>query len=376
MNAHNNRYNNEKKKRSNFDLNSLIRKNILNIDPYLSARGEHNKDKDSIFLDANENSFGSPLSFLNSYNRYPDPFQKELKKKISDLKNISISKIFLGNGSDEIIDLIYRIFSRPEVDHAIIFPPTYGMYEVSGKTHGIDIIKILLTEKYQLNLRKIENSMNDKYSKIIFICSPNNPTGNDIKRKDIKFIIKKFSGIVVLDEAYIDFSSQKSFSDEIEDFPNLIILQTLSKSWGLAGLRIGIAIASEEIIKWMNKIKHPYNISLNSQKIAIKALENKDLFFYHLKNILLERKYMEESLKKIPIVKKVYPSSANFLLIKTKTNISSYNLYQYLMKQKILVRDRSKIVLCNNCLRITIGTHKENKYLINKINKYPQFNQK
>ncbi|WP_185862310.1 histidinol-phosphate transaminase [Blattabacterium cuenoti] len=365
MNTNNNSSNNC----YNFDLNSLIRDNIFNVDPYLSARTEHYQEKNSIFLDANENSFGPPLSFLNSYHRYPDPLHKKLKKKISELKNISSSKIFLGNGSDEIIDLIYRIFSRPEIDHAIIFPPTYGMYEVSGRIHGVDVIKVplLIENKYQLNLGKIEKIVNI-YSKIIFICSPNNPTGNDIKRKDIEDITKKFSGIVVLDEAYIDFSNQESLSIEIDKYPNLIIIQTLSKSWGLAGLRIGIAIASKEIIQWMNKIKHPYNISFLSQEIAIKALENKDLFFYHLKNILSERKYMEKTLKKIPIIQKVYPSSTNFLLV--KINFSSKNLYQYLMEKKIFVRDRSKIILCNNCLRITIGTHEENEYLINQIKKY------
>ncbi|WP_238785692.1 histidinol-phosphate transaminase [Blattabacterium cuenoti] len=355
---------------SSFNLNSIIRKNILEVDPYISARIEHDKEKNYVFLDANENSFGSPLSFLNSYNRYPDPLQKELKEKISNLKNIPSSKIFLGNGSDEIIDLIYRIFSRPEVDNSIIFPPTYGMYEVSGKIHGVNIVKIYLTkEKYQLDLEKIEKSLTKK-SKIIFICSPNNPTGNDIKRKDIEYLIKKFTGIVVLDEAYIDFSNQKSLSLDIDKYPNLIILQTLSKSWGLAGLRIGIAIASADIIQWMNKIKHPYNISLHSQKIAIQSLENRDLFFYHLKNILLEREYIKKSLEKIPIIEKVYPSSANFLLIKTKLNFSSKNLYQYLVGKKIVVRDRSKIILCNNCLRITVGIHKENEYLINQIKKY------
>ncbi|WP_185851746.1 histidinol-phosphate transaminase [Blattabacterium cuenoti] len=352
---------------SNFDLNSLIRDNILNMDPYLSAREEF-QEKDFIFLDANENSFGSPLSFSNSYNRYPDPLQMELKEKISKIKNIPSSKIFLGNGSNEIIDLIYRIFSRPKIDHSIIFPPTYGMYEISGKIHEVDVIKIHLTkEKYQLNLKKIENVIN-QYSKIIFICSPNNPTGNDIKREDIQKVIKKFSGIVVLDEAYIDFSDQESFSLEIEKYPNLILIQTLSKSWGLAGLRIGMAIASEEIIQWMNKVKYPYNVNQISQEIAIQALDNKDLFFFHLKNILLERKYMKKSLKEIPIIEKVYPSSSNFLLVKI-TN-SSRNLYKYLIENNIIVRDRSKIILCNECLRITVGTHDENKYLINQIKKY------
>ncbi|WP_185860072.1 histidinol-phosphate transaminase [Blattabacterium cuenoti] len=355
---------------NNFDLKSLIRDNILNVDPYSSAREEYNQGKNSIFLDANENSFGAPLSFSNSYNRYPDPLQKELKIRISEVKNIPSSKIFLGNGSDEIIDLIYRIFSRPKIDHSIIFPPTYGMYEVSGKIHGVDVVKVFLTEdEYQLNLKQIEKTIN-QYSKIIFICSPNNPTGNDLKKQDIQNIINKFTGIVVLDEAYIDFSDQESFSLEIDQYPNLIVLQTLSKSWGLAGLRIGIAITSEKIIQWMNKIKHPYNVSNISQKIAIQALENKDLFFYYLKSILSERKYMEEALNKIPIIQKVYPSSSNFLLI--KVSFSSKNLYKYLIEKNIVVRDRSKIILCNECLRITIGTHEENEYLIDQIKEYSE----
>ncbi|AER40475.1 histidinol-phosphate aminotransferase [Blattabacterium sp. (Mastotermes darwiniensis) str. MADAR] len=356
---------------SSFNLNSLIRDNILKIDPYLSAREEYSKKgNEYILLDANENSFGAPLSFSNSYNRYPDPLQMELKRKISEIKKISPSKIFLGNGSDEIIDLIYRIFSRPNRDHSIIFPPTYGMYEVSGKIHGVDIVKVLLTEEnYQLNLKKIKEVINP-YSRIIFICSPNNPTGNNLKRKDIQKIIKKFTGVVVLDEAYIDFSEQESFSVEIEKYPNLIILQTLSKSWGLAGLRIGIAITSEDIIQWMNKVKFPYNISKISQKIAIQALENKDLFFYHLKNILSERKYMEEALNKIPIIQKVYPSSSNFLLV--KVSFPSRKIYKYLVEKNVIVRDRSKIILCDECLRITIGTHEENEYLINQMKKYSE----
>ncbi|WP_185865180.1 histidinol-phosphate transaminase [Blattabacterium cuenoti] len=354
----------------NFDLCSLIRKNILNIKPYSSARSEHkNKNfKKTILLDANENSFGSPLFFNNYYNRYPDPLQEKLKIRISKIKNISPDNIFLGNGSDEIIDLIYRIFANPYKDHSIIFPPTYGMYEVSGKIHGVNVIKIpLIRGIYQLDLFELKKYINI-FSKIIFICSPNNPTGNDIKKEDIKKIIKKFSGIVVLDEAYIDFSSEKSFSMEINKYPNLIILQTLSKAWGLAGIRIGIGIASREIIYWMNKVKNPYNISSLSQEIAFKALENKDLFFYHIKNIITERDYMINILNNIPFVNKIYPSSTNFILVKFKC--PSYKIYHYLIDKKIFVRDRSKITLCSNCLRITIGTHKENKYLINQIHKY------
>ncbi|WP_185868658.1 histidinol-phosphate transaminase [Blattabacterium cuenoti] len=354
---------------SNFDLFSLIRDNIIHVDPYTSARKEHKIEKEHIFLDANENAFGSTLSVANSYHRYPDPFQTSLKKKISEIKNIPVHNIFLGNGSDEIIDLVYRIFSRPGIDHSIIFPPTYDMYEVSGKIHGANVVKIPLTEeKYQLNMNKIENFLQKKNSKIIFICSPNNPTGNDLNKKDIETIIKNFNGIIVLDEAYIDFSNETSFSEKIHKYPNLVIMQTLSKSWGLAGIRIGIGIASKSIIKWMNKIKYPYNINMISQEIAIKALENKDLFFYHLNRLISERKYMETHLNNISIVEKVYPSSTNFLLVKIK--FSSKHLYHYLMHQKIFVRDRSNIHLCHDCLRITIGTHKENQFLIKQIQSY------
>ncbi|WP_185873461.1 histidinol-phosphate transaminase [Blattabacterium cuenoti] len=356
-------------KSSNFDLYSLVRKNILNIKPYSSARYEYNKiNNNSILLDANENSFGSPLYFKNPYNRYPDPLQEELKKKISEIKKISEYNIFLGNGSDEIIDILYRIFSRPEIDNSIIFIPTYGMYEVIGNIHGVDVIKIPLIKKnYQLNIRKLKLVVN-KNSKIIFICSPNNPTGNHIKKEYIEYILNTFCGIVVLDEAYIDFSSEESFSKKINKYPNLIILQTLSKSWGLAGIRIGIGIASKEIIEFMNKIKYPYNINFLSQRIAIKALRNKNMFLYNLKCVLRERTRMIKSLKKISIIKKVYPSSTNFILV--EINNSSKNLYRYLIKNNIIVRDRSKIILCNNCIRITIGTNKENKYLINKIKEY------
>ncbi|WP_185878054.1 histidinol-phosphate transaminase [Blattabacterium cuenoti] len=354
----------------NFDLSSLIRSNILNINPYSSARYEFSEINNNkyIYLDANENSFGAPLCFKNSYNRYPDPLQEKLKQKISKIKKIPVRNIFLGNGSDEIIDLLYRIFSRPEIDNSIIFPPTYGMYEIIGNIHGINVIKIpLIKENYQLNLIKLKSVIN-KYSKIIFICTPNNPTGNDIKKEYIEEILNTFHGIVVLDEAYIDFSSEESFSKKISKYPNLIILQTLSKSWGLAGIRIGIGIASKEIIKLMNKIKYPYNISMLSQKIAIESLENKNIFLNHLKSIIKERTNIIKSLKKISFIKKVYPSSTNFILV--KINHSSKNLYRYLINNNIIVRDRSKIILCNNCIRITIGTHEENKYLINKIKKY------
>ncbi|WP_185877530.1 histidinol-phosphate transaminase [Blattabacterium cuenoti] len=357
-----------------FNLLSLIRKNIVKLNPYSSARIEYNnydnkKNKDIItFLDANENSFGSTLCEKNFYNRYPDPFQRKLKNKISKIKKISTSNIFLGNGSDEIIDLVYRIFSYPNIDNSIIFPPTYGMYEIMGKIHGVDVRSIPLNkEDYQINLNKLENII-DKYSKIIFICSPNNPTGNDIKEEYIINIINRFSGIVILDEAYIDFSNKESFSKKIEKYPNLVILQTLSKSWGLAGIRIGIGIASKEIINWMNKIKNPYNISETSQKIALNALENKNLFLCNLKNILIERNYVINEFKKISYINKIYPSSANFILIKVKNY--SKKLYNYLVKKKIIVRDRSKIILCNHCLRITIGTKKENKFLIKNIKNF------
>ncbi|WP_185882565.1 histidinol-phosphate transaminase [Blattabacterium cuenoti] len=353
---------------SNFDINNLVMDHIKQLYPYLSARKEYSFNQNAIFLDANENSFGSPLSSLNSYHRYPDPLQIELKHKIAEIKNISSSKIFLGNGSDEIIDIIYRIFSKPRIDHSIIFPPTYGMYEVSGKIHGVDVIKVLLIKKtYQLDIQHFRKIVNLN-SKIIFICSPNNPTGNNLKKEDIETIIEEFNGIIVLDEAYIDFSNQESFYKKIDKYPNLIIIHTLSKSWGLAGLRIGIAIASEAIIQWMNKIKSPYNINNISQELAIQALDNKDLFFYNLKKILSERKYMSLALKTIPIVKKVYPSDANFLLV--KLSCSPNKFYKYLLQNNIIVRNISQILLCNNCLRITIGTNEENRFLIKKMQEY------
>lgn len=356
-------------KPSNFNLFSLIRKNIINITPYISARSEHSiEEKKSIFLDANENSFGSTLEYKNYYNRYPDPFQNELKRKISNIKKIPSSNIFLGNGSDEIIDLIYRIFSIPKMDHSIIFPPTYGMFEIIGKINDVDLVKIPLTKNdYQLDVEKIKRVFN-KNSKILFICSPNNPTGNDINRISIEKIINTFPGIVVIDEAYIDFSKEKSFIEKLDKFPNMIVLQTLSKSWGLAGIRIGICFASNLIINFMNKIKYPYNINIFSQKIAIEALDNKNIFFNNIKRILYEKKYMINALNKISIIEKIYPSSSNFIFVKIL--FSSKNLYQYLIRKKIFVRDRSNIFLCKNCLRITIGTHEENKYLIKFIKKY------
>lgn len=342
--------------------NYLIRKNIKSLIPYSSARIEF-KGKASIFLDANENSYGSPL-YACSYNRYPDPFQKKLKNKISKIKNISKKNIFLGNGSDEIIDLIYKIFCRPGIDNSIICEPTYGMYEVSARINEINIIHIPLTKKYQPNIKLI-NSYITKYSKLIFLCSPNNPTSNNFDLEKINNIINFFPGIIVIDEAYIDFSKKKSFLEKIKKYKNIIIIQTLSKAWGLAGLRIGIAFAYAEIINFFNKIKHPYNISEVSQEIALKALKNKKLFKYRIQLILEERERLYKNLLKFNFIKNIYPSSSNFLFIKFK---NSEKIYNYLIKNGVVIRNRSNMIKCKNCLRITIGTVKENNILINKLN--------
>ena len=253
-----------------FSINNIIRKNIAGLVPYSSARDEF-KGEASVYLDANENAFGSPLE--QQYNRYPDPLQYKVKKKLSDIKGVPPRNIFLGNGSDEAIDILFRSFCNPGTDNVILVPPTYGMYEVSANINDIEARKILLTEEYQLNLESIAEAI-DKNTKLIFICSPNNPTGNSINRDDIETLLANFNGLVVIDEAYINFSSQKTFIQELTEYANLVVLQTLSKAWGLAGLRIGMAFASEEIIEVMNKVKPPYNINEASQELVLKALDN------------------------------------------------------------------------------------------------------
>ena len=340
-----------------FNLKNLLRENIKKLVPYSSARDEF-KGQASIFLDANENSYGSPLN--KAYNRYPDPQQVQIKKRISAIKGVPSKNIFLGNGSDEAIDILFRAFCKPGIDNVITVPPTYGMYEVSANINDVEIRKIKLTPDYELDLEGIAEAI-DNNTKLIFICSPNNPTGNSINRETIETILANFDGLVVIDEAYINYSKQKTFIQELTEYANLVVLQTLSKAWGLAGLRVGMAFASEEIIEVFNKIKPPYNINEASQQLVLDALKQVDQVNKWIKETVSEREILRAELQKLPFVKHVSPSDANFILIRTA---DPQLVYTYLSEKGIIVRNRSKVELCEGCLRITIGTPKENKTLI------------
>jgi histidinol-phosphate aminotransferase len=343
-----------------FNLDRLLRENIRNLVPYSSARDDFSGDA-RIFLDANENSLGSPLT--KWYNRYPDPHQKKLKDALSKIKGVPSANIFLGNGSDECIDILYRAFCNPGTDNVIINPPTYGMYEVSAAINQVEIRKASLMEDFQLDLIHLEN-LADDHTKIIWICSPNNPTANSMRHQDIETILNNFDGLVVIDEAYINFSRQRSFIPELDEYPNLVILQTLSKAWGLAGLRLGMAFASDAIIDVYNRIKPPYNIGQATQELALKALEETDQVNAMIRNIVSLRSDLEKNLAGLSLVQKIYPSDANFLLVKVSDPKS---IYQYLLNRGIVVRDRSNVILCEGCLRITVGTEKENAELVNKL---------
>ncbi len=347
----------------NFDLNTIIRSNIKNLKPYSSARDEF-KGEASVYLDANENAFGSPLP--KNYNRYPDPFQFAVKKRLMEIKGIPIRNIFLGNGSDEAIDILFRSFCNPGIDNVIIVPPTYGMYEVSANINDVGLKKVNLTNEYQLNLEAIAEAI-DENTKLIFICSPNNPTGNSIHRADIETLLNNFKGIVVVDEAYINYSRQKTFIQELTEYANLVVMQTLSKAWGLAGLRIGMAFASEEIIEVFNRVKPPYNINEASQQLALEALNNVEQVNSWIKETLLQRDELVINLKKLDFVVDIYPSDANFILVKTSNPDTIYN---FLVDKGIIVRNRNKIELCEGCLRITVGTPLENEILINTLKEF------
>lgn len=342
------------------DIRELQRANIKILRPYLTARDEF-KGQAEIFLDANENSFGSPLPA--NYNRYPDPLQLDLKEKISRIKGAPVENIFLGNGSDEAIDLLYRAFCTPGKDNAITHSPTYGMYEVSANINDVELRKVNLTADYQLDLEKIAETA-DQYTKLIFICSPNNPTGNSLNRKDIETILANFNGLVVIDEAYINFARQKSFIQELTEYPNLVVLQTFSKAWGLAALRLGMAFSSTVVIDILNKIKPPYNINQATQDLVFEALENMQQINRWTKITVAERERLTLALLKLSAVKKVYPSEANFILVKIE---NAHQLYYQLVNLGIIVRDRSKVSLCQDCLRITIGTTAENNRLLETL---------
>jgi histidinol-phosphate aminotransferase len=350
-----------------FDLNNILRENIKKLVPYSSARDEY-KGKEGVFLDANENSYGSPLPEKgNQYNRYPDPLQIAVKEKLGKIKGLPVENIFLGNGSDEAIDILFRAFCNPGHDNAIICPPTYGMYEVSATINDVETIKVPLTpETFQLDTEKILKAITPA-TKLIFVCCPNNPTGNGVKWDAIKTLLEQFNGIVLVDEAYINFASYQSLIPKLLEYPNLVILQTLSKAWGMAGLRVGMAFASEAIIDVFNKIKPPYNINSASQRLALEALNNVEQVNTWIKEIVSERNKLAEALSRLPFVLKTYPSEANFILIKTD---DPKRIYKYLTDNKIIIRDRSNVTLCEGALRITVGTKEENKQLIDKLQAY------
>lgn len=344
-------------------ISKLVRENIRKVSPYSSARDEFSGEAKA-FLDANENSLGSPL--LKWYNRYPDPYQKTLKAAIAGIKSIGADHIFLGNGSDECIDLLYRCFCEPGKDNVVICPPTYGMYEVSAAINDVEVRKASLTAGFQLDLESIE-SLVDNHTKIIWICSPNNPTGNSIHHQDIAVLLNNFEGLVVVDEAYINFSRQRSWIAELKEYPNLVVLQTFSKAWGLAALRLGMAFASPAVIGWLNKIKPPYNINQATQELALKALEETGQVNDMIREIVAMRDELAAVFRRMPLVQHVYPSDANFLLVKVRNAVE---VYDYLLTQGIVVRDRSKVQLCEGCLRITIGTEAENTLLVDAMISY------
>ncbi|MEM6801906.1 MAG: histidinol-phosphate transaminase [Bacteroidota bacterium] len=344
----------------NPEIHKLIRPHIQDIKPYKSARDEYEGDT-GVFLDANENAFGSVSG--GNYNRYPDPYQRAVKTKLSRLKGVDIEQIFLGNGSDEIIDLLFRVFCNPEQDKAMTFPPTFGMYEASAAINQVEIIPVTLNTDYQLDLAKIKAQMSPEV-KIAFVCSPNNPTGNLITSEAIQELLDFFPGLVVVDEAYGDFSPEATSLKLLEKHPRLLVLQTFSKAWGMANLRLGMAFAHPDIIAVLNKVKMPYNVNGLSQELALKALEKVSLRDEWVKELLAEREYLEEELASLAIVQKIYPSDANFILVKLD---QANQRYQELIAEQVIVRNRSKVILCDDCLRITVGTRAENEELLKKM---------
>jgi histidinol-phosphate aminotransferase len=354
-----------------FNLNNILRENIKKLVPYSSARDEY-KGTEGIFLDANENAFGSPIDMeiegqALGLNRYPDTLQIAVKEKLGKIKGLPIENIFLGNGSDEAIDIIFRAFCNPGKDNVIVCPPTYGMYQVSANINDVAVIKVpLLAETFELNTNAILKAINAN-TKLIFICSPNNPTGTEVKLESVKKLLENFNGIVVVDEAYINFARYRTFIPELLNYPNLVILQTLSKAWGLAGLRVGMAFASRDIIDVFNKIKPPYNIGIVPQRLAVGALDNIVQVNDWIKQIVIEREKLIAEISKLTFVIQVYPSEASFILVKTT---DAKRIYNHLVNAQIVIRDRSGVELCEGCLRITIGTQEENKEVLKALSEY------
>lgn len=339
-------------------IENLIRQNIRSLKPYSSARNEFQGEA-KIFLDANENPYNQP------YNRYPDPLQCELKAKIGHLKHVSADSIFLGNGSDEPIDLLIRVFCEPRIHNIVQYEPTYGMYQVAAAINDVAIIKVPLTENFRLDADTLLAAVN-KETRIIFLCSPNNPSGNLLDVGEIEKILKNFTGIVVLDEAYVDFAPQHSFLPRLNEFPNLVVLQTFSKAWGMAGIRLGMAFADREIIDALNKIKYPYNLNTLTQQKALKLIDNREDMKHWVDTILCEKEKLEKQLDTLNFVESVWPSDANFLLVRMK---NAQQIYHKLAAAGIVVRDRSRVLLCEESLRITIGTPDENAALMNELKK-------
>ncbi|MBO6662847.1 MAG: histidinol-phosphate transaminase [Roseivirga sp.] len=345
-----------------FNPTDLLRPHLKQLVPYSSARDDY-KGKDGVFLDANENPIGSITE--ENWNRYPDPYQLELKAKLAEIKGVNAEQIFLGNGSDEPIDLLYRAFCEPQTDEVIINPPTYGMYKVSADINNVKAKEVLLTNQYDLDSQALLSAIQPN-TKIIWICSPNNPTGNDVSLEKIEIILKGFQGLVVVDEAYIDFADRPSFTTRLNEFPNLIVLQTMSKAWGLASLRLGMAFCSPEIVAILNRIKPPYNLSGLTQRTVLNALNNLEKKDQMVAEILENREGLQNELEALEIVKRVYPTDSNFYLVKMK---DAKEVYLKLIEKQVILRDRSKVVLCEDGIRITIGTKKENKKLIEELKK-------
>lgn len=343
-----------------FNLESIVRPNVRNMKAYSSARDEF-KGTASVFIDANENNVGSLAGA--GYNRYPDPHQKKLKDKIAGIKGVRPSQIFLGNGSDEAIDLLFRMVCRPGQDSMLHLPPTYGMYEVSANLNEVQLDAVQLTPEFQVPVLEVLRQVKVT-TKLIFICSPNNPTGNLIEAESIETLLDNFDGLVVVDEAYIDFADAPSWTTRLEEYPNLVVLQTFSKAWGMAGLRLGMAFASEEIIALLDKIKPPYNINEATQELALQTLEQTEQLAYMIEEIVQEREMLVQALPTLDAVLKVYPSDANFLLVKVK---DANGLYNHLLEHGIVVRNRSSLPGCEGCLRISVGTTEENQQLFQAI---------
>ena len=342
------------------NLQQLVRENIWRLTPYSSARNEYSGHVAHVFLDANENPFNSP------YNRYPDPLQQELKARLAKIKGVKEENIFLGNGSDEAIDLVYRCFCEPKKDNVVAIEPTYGMDSVCADINDVEYRRGLLNERFDMDSEASLDAC-DENTKVVWICSPNNPTGNDICREEITKVLTGFDGIVVLDEAYSDFSQQQTFRTCLAQYPNIIVLNTMSKAWGCAGIRLGMAFASKEIVDIFNKVKYPYNVNLLTQEKAIEIVS--DLHKVHLwvNTILEERHRVIEAFALLPICEKIYPTASNFFLVKVT---GAQEIYDYLVEEGIIVRNRTRVQLCENCLRITIGTRSENNELIGALRMY------